>query len=491
MRKIFQKLYVKVVLCFLLIITVFVILMGLIFNRLLARSTISSYYNMMSSQAQVIAERMGRYIISNDIEDYSNYMATLQDTISADVWIISNPTAYTPMNTDLENIKLTDDELTKDNKHVLYEAYKGKMDSVTAYNEMYGMTTITVGAPIYNEEEDVVGAVLLLSPLETVDITENKTFVAFAISIMISLLISIILAFWLTRRLTRPISKIRYTTKRLAEGEYSAKTDIKEKNEIGELAATVDILALKLKESEKERADMDRVRQDFFSNVSHELRTPITVMRAYLESLVDDVVPADKHNQYYERMLSECTGMQRLVQDLLLLSKMENPDFTIEKEPVNLVQVFDDIIRNLRLVCNQKGLNIKFTTDKEYCFLLGDYDRIRQVFLAILDNAIKFSHFGGTIYINIESQDKLIVSVRDEGDGMSEDELSHIFDKFYTKRQTNNLNGSGLGLVIVRHLVEKHDGLISVESKEGSGTVFQFTFNQIDPNEEDSIFYQS
>ncbi len=484
MRKIFQKLYIKVYLCFLLIIMVFVLLMGVIFNQLLSRSTKTSYYNMLSSQGQVIAERMSRYVLSGDLEDYSAYMVTLQDTVSADVWILSNPTAYKPMDKELENIQLTDDELTKEKRQVLYEAYQGKISKVTAYDDMYEMTTMTVGAPIYNEEEEVVGAVLLLAPIETEENAINQTYTVLVISIVISMVVSVVVAFWLTRKLTKPITKIRSTTKQLAEGDYSAKTGIEEKNEIGELAATVDVLSLKLEKSEKERENMEKMRMDFFSNVSHELRTPITVMRAYLESLVDDVVPKDKHNQYYERMLAECTGMQRLVQDLLLLSKMENPDFVIEREPVNLVQVFDDILRNLRLVCREKNISFKMDAEEECSFILGDYDRIRQVFIAILDNAIKFSYFGCTICIKIESKDKLIVTVSDEGEGIPSEELPHIFEKFYTKKQPNNLSGSGLGLVIAKQIVEKLGGSIEVESQRGVGTTFRFTFTQIYLNED-------
>ncbi len=484
MRKIFQKLYVKVYLCFLLLIMVFVLLMGGIFNQLLSRSTKTSYYNMLSSQGQVIAERMSRYVLSGDLEDYSAYMATLQDTISADVWILSNPTAYEPMDQQLENIQLTEDELTKEKRQVLYEAFQGKISKITAYDNMYEMTTMTVGAPIYNEKEEVVGVVLLIAPIETEENTINQTYTVLVISIIISMVISVVVAFWLTRKLTKPITKIHVTTKQLAEGNYRAKTGIEEKNEIGELAATVDVLSLKLEQSEKERDNMEKMRMDFFSNVSHELRTPITVMRAYLESLVDNVVPKDKHNQYYERMLAECTGMQRLVQDLLLLSKMENPDFAIEREPVNLVQVFDDILRNLRMVCREKNIRFKMVAEEGCSFILGDYDRIRQVFIAILDNAIKFSHFGSTICIKIESKDKLIVTVSDEGEGIASEELPHIFEKFYTKKQPNNLSGSGLGLVIAKQIVEKLGGSIEVESQKGVGTTFRFTFTQIYLNED-------
>lgn len=484
MRKIFHKLYVKVYLCFLFIIMVFVGLMGTIFNQLFSKSTMSSYYKVLSSQVEVIAERMGRYVLSNDLEDYGVYMATLQDTVTADVWILSNPTAYTPMNPELENIKLNDEELTKENRQVLYEAFQGKIESVTAYNEMYGSNTMTIGAPIYNEKEEVVGAVLLLAPIEMEQQTMNHTYMLLFISVLIAAGISVILAFVLTKKLTKPISKIRATTKLIAEGNYRVKTGIRENNEIGELASMVDVLSEKLEKSENERENMEKMRKDFFSNVSHELRTPITVIRAYLESLVDNVVPQDKHQQYYERMLAECTGMQRLVQDLLLLSKMENPDFIIEKEPINLVQIFDDVIRSMRVVCKNKNLTLHFESDKECCFILGDYDRIRQVFIAILDNAIKFSYLGGNIYIKIDSKDNIIVTVKDEGDGITPEELPHVFEKFYTKKQSNNPNGSGLGLVIAKQIVEKHGGTIKVESQKGDGTVFTFAFQQIFLNED-------
>ncbi len=243
------------------------------------------------------------------------------------------------------------------------------------------------------------------------------------------------------------------------------------------MAKTVDILSEKLLENETQRKNLDQMRLDFFANVSHELRTPITVLRAYTETLVDGVVKdEEKVKQYYERMLSECKSMERLIGDLMILSKMQNPDFAIESEPVNLVQVFDDIIRSAGTIAEKKNIKVEITKDSPIIMMLGDYDRLRQMFMVILDNAIKFTEEFKSIYINIAKKDKIIVSIKDEGIGMDENDLANIFEKFYKSSLRQNKSGTGLGLAIAKQIALKHNGNIEVSSKLGEGSTFTFTF---------------
>ena len=197
------------------------------------------------------------------------------------------------------------------------------------------------------------------------------------------------------------------------------------------------------------------MRMDFFANVSHELRTPITVIRAYTETLVDGVVTdEEKVRQYYERMLLECKRMERLVGDLLLLSKMQNPDFMVEKEPVNLMDIY---------------------------MVEGDYDRLRQMFLVIFDNAVKFSPENSTVHVTFSEYEKkdgarVYVSIRDEGIGISKEELPNIFEKFYKSKLRQNAKGTGLGLAIAKQIALKHGSDIKVLSEVGKGTEFVFEF---------------
>jgi signal transduction histidine kinase len=175
-------------------------------------------------------------------------------------------------------------------------------------------------------------------------------------------------------------------------------------------------------------------------------------------------------------MLAECKSMERLVGDLLLLSKMQNPDFAIEKEPVNLIQVFDDIIRSAGAIAQKKNINIEVNKDCPVLMMLGDYDRLRQMFMVILDNAIKFSDENKTIHINLIKKDKIIVSIRDEGIGIHPEDLQHIFDKFYKSSLGKNSGGTGLGLAISRQIAQRHGGKIEVSSVQGEGSTFTFTF---------------
>ncbi|MFU0828286.1 MAG: Histidine kinase domain-containing protein [Lachnoclostridium sp.] len=168
--------------------------------------------------------------------------------------------------------------------------------------------------------------------------------------------------------------------------------------------------------------------------------------------------------------------MERLVGDLLTLSKMQNPDFVIEKEPVNILQIFEDLIRSMHAISAEKNIDFKITKDSPSYMMMGDYDRLRQMFLIILDNAIKFSKENSSIYINLSKTDKLKISIRDEGIGIPQEDLPSIFDKFYKSKLRQNAQGSGLGLTIAKQIALKHGGTVEVHSKVGVGTEFVFCF---------------
>ena len=177
--------------------------------------------------------------------------------------------------------------------------------------------------------------------------------------------------------------------------------------------------------------------------------------------------------------------MERLVGDLLLLSKMQNPDFAVDKEPVNLVQIFNDIIRSAGTIGKEKKIHIVVTHEQELYIIQGDYDRLRQMFLVIFDNAVKFSPEGGNVYVSICEcmPGRVGVSIRDEGIGISKEELPSIFEKFYKSKLRQNAKGSGLGLAIARQIALKHGGDIEVESELGRGTEFRFSFDLIPKKE--------
>jgi signal transduction histidine kinase len=327
----------------------------------------------------------------------------------------------------------------------------------------------------------VVGALLSKAFVKGLNDIIDDSLSLIVISSVVALAISFIIIIIFATELSLPISKMRHTALSLAAGNYHSKTGIKRNDEIGDLAKTVDILSEKLLENDIQRKNLDQMRLDFFANVSHELRTPITVIRAYTETLIDGVVTdEDKVNQFYDRMLLECKSMERLVGDLMLLSKMQNPDFVIDVEPVNLVQIFDDIIRSADTIAEKKNIKIDFIKNEPVIMMLGDYYRLRQMFMIILDNAIKFSDEYKTVHIYLSKADKIRVVIQDEGIGMDSSDLDNIFEKFYKSDLSQNASGTGLGLSIAKQIAIKHEGNIDVESSLGVGSTFTFTFNSLD-----------
>ncbi len=161
---------------------------------------------------------------------------------------------------------------------------------------------------------------------------------------------------------------------------------------------------------------------------------------------------------------------------------MLRTDFKIEKEPVLISQVFEDIQRSIRVLADKKDMSVSVRADEDG-FVMGDYDRLRQMFYVGMDNGIKFSHEGGEVEVEITVDDDVRVGVKDYGMGIKEEDLPYVFVKFYRSNLSKNEKGSGLGLVVAKDIAAKHGGTIEVESVWGEGTTFTFTFDRLDMTE--------
>ncbi|MBO5198385.1 MAG: HAMP domain-containing protein [Lachnospiraceae bacterium] len=481
--KIRHSLFFKLFLTFAFLVMLCALILGYIFMRLYSSATAESHKEDMLAQATKISRQMTEYIVNDDYENCLSYLQMLNDLNSTEVWTFSNPDALYPMSKEMESI-MSDVELQEEYRDLIQIAFAGGKEYRTTFSKIHDCNIICLGVPIAGRNGQNAGALLLNTQLKVQATISSEGMKLIAQSTLIALIISFFAALFFAKKFSDPISAMRRTALRLAEGKYDVGTGLKRKDELGDLAKTIDFLSDKLQENEKERKNLDQMRMDFFANVSHELRTPITVVRAYTESLVDGVVEDEaKKQQYYERMLSECTSMQRLVGDLLTLSKMQNPDFQVEKEPVNLVQIFEDLERSAAALTKEKNIQIHLEKEADTYMMMGDYDRLRQMFLVILDNAIKFSKQGSEIAVRLYKGELLHVSIRDYGVGISKEELPNIFDKFYKSKLRQNAKGSGLGLTIAREIAMKHGGTIEVKSEQGKGTEFIFSFREARPEE--------
>lgn len=478
----YHSLFFQIYLYFTIILSVFATLIGLIFMELNEKNIVNNYEQQLMNQAKTLSSSVSTYLINRDITHYNSYIVPWQEMLSVestDMWIISNTKAEVPMSSEFINVHVWNMNLSKDMEKVISAAQKGNSSCIRSFEEIYGRSIIRVSTPIYDAGGNVAGILILNNYIDLEDtLNDNSRNIIFS-SILSALLVSFVIAILFARLLAKPISDMRIVAIQYANGNYDYPVNIRRKDEIGELADALDILSEKLTANEKERQYLEQMRLDFFANVSHELRTPITVVRGYTETLADGVVTKpEKVHQYYQRILKECTSMERLVRDLLLLSKMQNPDFEIEKEPVNLIQVFDDLFKSAKVLCSQKQIYIDYQKDTDYILMMGDYDRLRQMFLVIIDNAVKFSPEDSIIHITLTTKDSITVSIRDEGIGIAKEEIQNIFEKFYKSKLRQNATGSGLGLMIAKQIALKHNGTIQVESTIGEGTEFIFTFEK-------------
>lgn len=472
-----NRLFFKVYLNYAVVLTLLAVLIGLIFLKLNENMTAGNYRETMKKQAVIISNVISSAIIKGEDGSYLEYMemVTQFSDIMPDIYTMSNPGAAHPMSEDFENF-FWDITIPEDFAEVVNNAFSGKEDYRTGYYETFGGAQAILGVPI-KVNNDVVGAVILTTQIKEQEVILQNSMYLIYMSVGISLFISFIVAIIFAKGISTPITSMGNTAIKLAEGKYETKTHISRVDEIGELASTIDILSDKLKESEIERLGREQARVDFFANISHELRTPITVIRAYMESLVDGVITGEeKTKQYYSKILAECKGMERLVGDLLILSKMQNPDFIVEKEPVDILQIMEDLIRSFHALSEAKNIKLEIQKSHPYYMMMGDYDRLKQMFLIILDNAIKFSNEDSCVHIILSKQDKLKISIKDEGIGIAPNELTNIFDKFYKSKLKQNAQGSGLGLAIAKQIALKHEGTIQVYSEQGVGTEFVFMF---------------
>jgi signal transduction histidine kinase len=323
-------------------------------------------------------------------------------------------------------------------------------------------------------DDKVIGALLLHSPIKGIDDAVTQGFGILAISVFIALAMSTVLSVILAISFTNPLRRMKNSAVQLAGGDYSVKTGVDAKDEIGELASTIDILSDRLAAASRESEKLDQLRRDFVANISHELRTPVTVIRGSLEALNDEVITDPVQiKDYYLQMLNESVFLQRLVDDLLDLSRLQNVDFKIEMKELSLCEVLSDVVRSARNAASRKDIEIQYDQSSSLCKIVGDYGRIRQMITIIIDNAVKFSPESSAVSVVLKDR---TVTIRDHGIGIPQEDLPHIFERFYKSKSELNKSGTGLGLPIAKQIAERHNIQISVISSPSEGTEFQLHF---------------
>lgn len=479
-----NKIAVRLILYFACAMLLFSVMIGGIFVWMFDRHSTKLRYNELETRAVRIASTMSEWV-SSDIfgkghtpgqgRGYGAYLRFIDDIAMSDVWLIDDEKNL--ITASHRNMSLSYNELPPDAEQIISQVLEGKTAFSESFSGLLEEKSLTVGAPILASDGQISGAVLLHSPIEGLSEARASQTRIFVISILAALAITAPLAVLLSLRFTKPLNIMKRNALLLSGGNYQAKNLMRQHDEIGELANNMDILADRLNESEKERQELEQMRQTFFTSVSHELRTPITVMRSSLEALCEKVVTdPEQVSEYLKQSLNESIHMQRLVNDLLELARLQNPSFSLEMSEIDLHETIGDAARSMRRIAAEKEISIECKGIEGYIAYHGDYNRLRQMFVIVLDNAIKFSDPRETVFIQGEGgADAFSVSISNVGKEISQEDLPHIFERFYKDNNTNNQQGTGLGLTIAKEIASRHGIQMSVENKENI-TKFIFSF---------------
>ena len=406
-------------------------------------------------------------------------MRMIEDIAMGEVWIVDAKTGNIVQGRNEKGQSFSYLKLPPNAEETVKKAISGETTTTENFNDYLNENSITVAVPIKNGET-IEGVVLLHSPVKYMSSALKSGIYTLVFSILAALILAGISAVWLSISFTKPLNKIRNTTTELAKGNYEVTTQVNQNDESGELAKSIDKLALQLDKSSKESERFEKMRQNFIANISHELRTPITVIRGSIEAICDGIIKdPEQLKDYNEQILSDSIHLQRLVNDLIDLTKLQNTDFSIDKSTINLFEIINDAVRSMKNISTKKGVKINFSLENaieedRYLFV-GDYQRIRQMIIIVLDNAIKFSNENQEVDIFLKKENnKYELKICDSGRGIDSKNIGKIFNRYHKSNTEENKNGMGLGLAIAKEIAIRHNIEIMVESEPYIKTVFTF-----------------
>ena len=332
------------------------------------------------------------------------------------------------------------------------------------------------GVPIENNSAEVVGLVFVCSSTAgeqaLVSLT-TKTIIMASLWIMLAALIAV---YFVSDRMVSPLRSMIDASKQFAKGNFNERIAITSHDEIGELADAFNQMADSL-------SHLEKMRSSFLANVSHDLRTPMTTIAGFIDGINSGAIPPEQQSHYLNIVSSEVHRLSRLVGQLLNLSRMESGERKFTSEQFDICEVARLILISFEQKIDAKRLNVDFDTDKDSMIAFSDKDAIYQVLYNLIENAIKFSAEDGVLRIQIRDgkDGKFRIQVYNEGKGIKKEDLPFIFDRFYKSDKSRGLDktGVGLGLFIVKTIIDANGESIIAESEENNYCLFEFTLKQM------------
>lgn len=375
----------------------------------------------------------------------SNYCITLLDSNKKLVWMM-----------DPNDIKQKEHFKALDNKKGVYTTNNFP---IKYNNNIVGYVQIGQYSSVLLSAEDV-----------NFKLSINKGIIA---SIFFSLLIVIVISLYISKQFSVPIKEVSNVSVKLSNGDYNSRTNVDTNIlEIEKLKISINNLGEKLKQQ-------DLLRKRLVSDISHEIRTPLNILQNNLEAMIDGIFPVN--TEQLIGLNDEVIRFGKLLNNLNTLKQFEAESVSINKDKVLLDELLASVCDDFSIALKDKNMELVYNIrpNEDYS-IIGEVDKLKQVFINLLSNAVKFSNCGGKVWVNL-TRDKrdIIVSIRDNGIGISKEDLPFIFERLYRgDKSRNKIEGSGIGLTIVKDILTLHSASIDVESEVGKGSKFTIRFRK-------------
>ncbi len=520
-----HSIYIKFLSIFTITLLLSSVLSGTIMYKLVERYLLGGKLNYIKVTADSISDLVIQYLTSSEYFEefvpeehdkgprfYSLYslMKLSNQTMGSSAFITDNEGKILfsyPLLPELSNnrieyssVFLSDTIINKLNYYDGFHAFSNKKQYETSLetdgyvinqNDFYGLYQdedepyLTVTRRLMyidpeNKVESVYGTVSISVPTPEIMEAQSRVIYYFILSTLIAVLIEVIVLSVTTKQITEPIRAMQEAARRLSTGSFERNVVKTTNDEIGELVDSFNSMTVALE-------NLDSVRNDFIANVSHELRTPMTSIGGFIDGILEGVIPPEKQSYYLKIVRSEITRLSELVSELLDMAKMQSGKIEFMFTNFDITSVVRNCIIKLEPIIEKKNLNVEVDFENDPEMVSADRNSIDRVMINLVQNATKFTPEGGIIKVTTRRvKDRVEITVADTGIGISKEEQSLIFDRFYKvdKSRSEDKKGTGLGLSIVKKILIAHKQDIRVESKIGEGSKFIFTLSR--PSKEHS-----
>lgn len=346
----------------------------------------------------------------------------------------------------------------------------GSYSNISDLDGIYSSPNLVVAEPIFIKGQ-AIGIVFATQPVAgMLGPYVVSVLRMFGLASLLALAVAFITVYFLIYKLIKPLRQMSAATKSYSAGDFSYRVHIKGDDELAELAGAFNSMA-------KDLATLESSRRSFVANVSHELKTPMTTIGGFIDGILDGTIEEDKRSHYLGIVSDEVKRLSRLVTSMLNMSKIEAGELNLNPRRFDVSeQIFKTMLAFEQLI-DKKSINLEGLDQMKSVYLSADEDMINQVIYNLVDNAVKFTPPCGLISVSAYTdKDKVIVKIKNTGAGISSEEIGKIFERFYKvdKARSFDVRGAGLGLYIVKQIIELHGGSISVNSVENQYTEFAF-----------------